>query len=261
MTILFDHAPAQRRIPPPRHRAGMTADWTVIAAHARRLAESNHLPSPTAGPLPPVRIRVAVRTLDLVLGTLALVVALPIRRRLLAIVVASTSRGLPLTRTWRVGRRGELFAGLRLRTMVRGADSLLPGILAADRRLAAEYRMTGRLRRDPRLTPVGRILRATHLDALPQLLNVVAGSMSLVGPRAMAPRELALFGAELPDLLAIKPGLIGPSQLTGRTGAHPERITADLDYRRSRTLAGDLALCLLAPIAIATRRPRRSRGR
>ncbi len=253
MTVLFDHPSATRRIPPPRHRATVAADWTAIAAHARRLAASTQTPPPVAGPLPSARVRFSVRSADLLLGTLALLLAAPIVA-LLAVVVASTSRGLPLTRTWQVGRRGELFACLRLRTMRHDADSQLPGILAANRRLADEYRMTGSLHRDPRLTAVGRLLRATHLDALPQLVNVIAGTMSLVGPRAMAPRELAHHGTALSRVLAVKPGIIGPSQLAGHTGADPRRVAADFEYSRSRTLLGDLVLCLSAPVAVLTNR-------
>ena len=96
---------------------------------------------------------------------------------------------------------------------------------------------------DPRITPVGRWLRRTYLDELPQLFNVLAGSMSLIGPRPIIAEELALYGEHAEELLSVKPGIFGAWTSLGRNRPdYPERVGVELDYVRRRSFRRDLAI-------------------
>jgi len=123
----------------------------------------------------------------------------------------------------RVGRGGEMFSCLKFRTMVPNADQILRGLLEKDPELRAEWIRDHKLRHDPRVTRLGRFLRRTSLDELPQLLNVLRGEMSLVGPRPVVREELLRYGQNVDTYLSARPGITGLWQVTGRN---------DTDYRR-----------------------------
>jgi len=194
------------------------------------------------------------RGIDVVLSLGLLVVLSPLLG-LAAVAVALSSPGPILYRAQRVGRGGRTFAMLKFRTMVVGADRIGPGITA---------------RHDPRLTPVGGLLRATKLDELPQLWNVVAGDMSLIGPRAESPKFVAYYTPEQRRLLDVRPGVTGPGQLyytTDQQGlvddvAQAEQIYVermlhdklqlDLQYLQARGVRQDLKILLkTAQVVIA----------
>jgi lipopolysaccharide/colanic/teichoic acid biosynthesis glycosyltransferase len=107
---------------------------------------------------------------------------------------------------------------------------------------------------DPRITRVGRFMRRTSLDELPQLLNVVLGDMSLVGPRPLVGPELANYGEGVPTLLSVRPGMTGRWQVSGRSAiAFPERAEMDLEYVRNWSFLGDLWILVLTPAAVLLR--------
>jgi lipopolysaccharide/colanic/teichoic acid biosynthesis glycosyltransferase len=137
------------------------------------------------------------RAVDIVACLALLVVSSPVLL-LAAMAVALSSPGPVLYRAERVGLRGRIFRMLKFRTMVRDADRIGPGITA---------------RGDPRVTPVGRWLRATKVDELPQLLNVLRGDMTLIGPRAESPRYVRHYNDDQRRLLAVRPGMTGLGQL------------------------------------------------
>ena len=116
----------------------------------------------------------------------------------------------------RVGRHGRLFPCYKFRTMVANSAEVLAELLARDPAARAEWARDRKLRRDPRITPIGRFLRKTSLDELPQLFNVVRGEMSLVGPRPVVPDELELYGEARIYYLQVRPGLTGLWQISGR---------------------------------------------
>lgn len=140
------------------------------------------------------------RVLDVVLATTGIVVLLPLFI-VLAVLVRLDSPGPVLFRQERVGHRGRLFRIWKFRTMVDGAEGMGPGVTASD---------------DARVTAVGRWLRGTKLDELPQLINVVHGSMSLVGPRPELPRYVALYSPEERAVLSLRPGITDPATLAYR---------------------------------------------
>ena len=154
---------------------------------------------------------VVKRAVDVSLATLALVLAVPVLT-LAALSIWLTDRGPILYRQERVGLHGERFDLFKLRTMVVDADSQLADLKASNARNGPLFKLS----RDPRVTPVGRFLRASSFDELPQLFNVLEGTMSLVGPRPALPAEVAEFDAELQERLTVKPGVTGLWQVEAR---------------------------------------------
>lgn len=196
---------------------------------------------------------VAKRILDLVISILGLALtALPMGG--IAIAIRLESRGPVLFRHTRVGRYGKPFSCLKFRTMRVGALKELQ----ADPELKSYYEKHNfkiPAAQDPRITPVGRFLRRTSLDELPQLFNVVAGSMSLVGPRPIVPDELSWYQRELDLFLSVKPGITGVWQVQGRSRiGYPERVQVELGAIRNRSFWRDLiVLAKTIPATISTR--------
>ncbi|MEW6636193.1 MAG: exopolysaccharide biosynthesis polyprenyl glycosylphosphotransferase, partial [Actinomycetota bacterium] len=134
---------------------------------------------------------------------------------ILALLIRLESGGPVFYRAERMGRDNRLFACVKFRTMVTGAEEILQRMLAENEELRKEYSRYHKLRDDPRVTRVGRFLRKTSLDELPQLWNVLKGEMSLVGPRPYLPRESADIGDTQSDILRVYPGITGPWQVNG----------------------------------------------
>lgn len=143
----------------------------------------------------------------------------------------------------RIGRGGRAFRCLKIRTMVRDADRVLRDHLRADPAAAAEWESTRKLKHDPRVTGLGRWLRRSGLDELPQIWNVIRGDMSLVGPRPITRDELRFYGEYQDAYLRFRPGVTGIWQVHGRTsGCYRERVRMDRDYGREIGLGTDLTL-------------------
>ncbi|NJP67437.1 exopolysaccharide biosynthesis polyprenyl glycosylphosphotransferase [Streptomyces spiramenti] len=157
---------------------------------------------------------------------------------LVALAVRLDSRGPALYRQRRVGRHGVPFTMWKFRTMVRGAERLRPQLEESN---DAHGGPLFKLRRDPRVTRVGRLLRRSSLDELPQLLNVLVGSMSLVGPRPPLPDEAAQYTPTEARRLRVRPGMTGPWQVGGRSDlSWDEGIALDLSYTDNWSLTQDL---------------------
>jgi lipopolysaccharide/colanic/teichoic acid biosynthesis glycosyltransferase len=165
------------------------------------------------------------RAIDIVGGSLALVLAAPVMA-VAVLAIRLESRGHPIYTQRRVGKDGRSFALLKLRTMVDGAENI-------GARLAINEN-------DPRVTRAGALLRRTSLDELPNLLNVVRGDMSFIGPRPTIPAQVAQYTERQRGRLAIKPGITGWAQVNGRTTLPwSERIELDLYYIEHRSPALD----------------------
>jgi exopolysaccharide production protein ExoY len=179
------------------------------------------------------------RLLDVALGTVLLIALLPF--------MASIALVLLLVSGWpifygaeRLGRHGRPFRMLKFRTMVNGAHHMLTELLEAEPALACEYQKHLKLRKDPRRTRLGALLRRLSIDELPQLWQVITGEMSLVGPRPYAVEEAALLSSH-PEILDSRPALTGPWQVAGRNDLSPRlRIALDAQYVTNVTLAQDL---------------------
>jgi len=162
---------------------------------------------------------------------------------LLALLVMCTSRGSAFYSQERVGRGGRMFRCVKLRTMAVDAERRLQVLLSSDPALRSEYDANFKLRRDPRITRFGRVLRKSGLDELPQLLAVLRGQMSLVGPRPVVALETAFYGPYLPLVQTVRPGLTGLWQVSGRNDlAYPLRVAYDVQYVLTRTVWSDIRM-------------------
>lgn len=192
------------------------------------------------------RQRAFKRALDVV-GALVLLVVLSPVMLIVAIAVACTSRGPVLYHQPRVGREGNLFDFYKFRTMYRDSD-------VVRLELAEQNEATGpvfKIRKDPRITPVGRVLRKLSLDELPQLVSVLNGTMSLVGPRPPLPTEVEHYTKRELHRLSVKPGLTCIWQISGRSDIGFEQwIDMDLDYIRTWTPSMDVKILLLTIPAV-----------
>jgi len=173
----------------------------------------------------------------------------------LALAILAESRGPVLFRQRRLGRGGEEFTILKFRSMHTDAEA----VLAADDALYAAFRANGcKLPdgQDPRVTRVGRLLRATSLDELPQLWNVLRGDMSLVGPRPPIVEQIPeLYGPDTPFYFAVRPGLTGLWQVSGRSDlTEAQRRELDVRYVKERSFLGDLRLLLATLPAVIRQR-------
>ena len=197
--------------------------------------------------------RVLMRIIDVLGAGLLLLVLSP----LLAVVAAVVwfRMGRPVTYGHqRVGQSGRRFSVYKFRSMIRDAESVLRASPDIYRRyVASNYKLPES--EDPRITPLGRFLRRTSLDELPQLWNVLRGDMSLVGPRPVVPEELAEYGEYARMLVRAKPGLTGAWQVGGRSDIpYPERARMELRYVAAHTFGGDFAILLRTLPAVLRRR-------
>lgn len=184
--------------------------------------------------------RFGKRLLDVTLVLLSLPVVLPIIT--CCALALWWESGLPFYRQDRLGAHGRVFRILKLRTMVRDADSQLERHLQENPALRQEWDATQKLKHDPRITSVGRFLRVTSLDELPQLWNVLIGDMSLVGARPMMVQQLPLYG-ETKSYFALRPGITGLWQVGERNEtSFQDRAQFDERYCRTLSLVRDLAI-------------------
>lgn len=168
--------------------------------------------------------------------------------------------GPVLFRQTRIGLGGQLFTCLKFRTMAPDAEQRLQHLLETDPLARAAWESDFKLHDDPRITRVGKFLRRTSLDELPQLINVLRGDMSLVGPRPVVPEELGRYGDYAQVVLQVRPGMTGAWQVNGRnTTTYMQRIKLDVDYALTRTLGGDLHILFQTIRAVLNPEPDESR--
>jgi Undecaprenyl-phosphate galactose phosphotransferase WbaP len=186
--------------------------------------------------------RRAKRMLDLGATVVGGALVLPLLLGIALLVYAESGRPVFYT-DWRMGKDGVPFPCIKFRTMVNGAEAVLELMLAEDADLSEEYVKYHKLRVDPRVTRVGRFLRRTSLDELPQLWNVLRGEMSLVGPRPYLPREFGEIGDAREEILRVPPGVTGPWQVSGRNHAFfIDRVEMDIYYVRDWSVWLDMVL-------------------
>ena len=217
--VTFDHAAVALRSFDPRQ-------WEEIPAQAREQVA----PSPYGG---------AKRVLDIA-GTIVL--AIVFSPLILAIAILMRRQGGSIIyKHRRIGRDGRVFECLKFRTMVPNADQVLRELLERDPEIKAEWVRDHKLRCDPRVTRLGRFLRRTSLDELPQLWNVIRGEMSLVGPRPVVREELLRYGRNVRTYLSAKPGITGLWQVKGRNDTdYRRRVVLDTYYVKNQNLLLDL---------------------
>ena len=223
--------------PQPR---GVTEPLDVIAGDSLSLTSS-------AGQLIGLqsrRSRTIKRAGDIVFSLAVLTLGAPVFIAL-GVLVKLTSRGPVFYVQQRVGRDHRLFGCIKFRTMRRDADKVLSALLLSSPDLEEEFRNDFKLKNDPRITRLGKFLRRSSLDELPQFLNVLRGEMSVVGPRPIVPQETPRYGEHMHEVLAMRPGLTGLWQVSGRNNlAYEQRVQLDLRYTRHRSFLLDLVIIL-----------------
>jgi len=187
----------------------------------------------------------AKRAIDIVLAVFGIVLLAPLLV-ICFIATVLTSPGPALFRHRRVGFRGKYFDCLKFRTMATDASTRLRDLLESDPRAAAEWATTRKLRYDPRVTPIGAILRKSSLDELPQLFNVLKGDMSIVGPRPVTDEELVRYSDAIEAYLSCRPGITGLWQVSGRsTTTYEQRVEYDAFYARNWSMALDAKILVV----------------
>ncbi len=180
------------------------------------------------------------RLFDIIISTSALVLLSPLFVMLAAAVLLFQGRPV-IFRHRRMTLDAKSFDCLKFRSMVRNAEEKLQAHLLQSPEAAREWEKNQKLNQDPRVTTFGAFLRTSSLDELPQLINVIRGEMSLVGPRPIVAEELRRYGEHADVYLSVKPGLTGLWQISGRSEcAYQERIELDLDYIQNWSFVGDL---------------------
>jgi Undecaprenyl-phosphate galactose phosphotransferase WbaP len=182
------------------------------------------------------------RAFDIMVASAILLFALP-TMFFIAVVMFSTDRGPILFSHERIGRNGKRFKCLKFRSMIVNSQEALRQHLEAKPQARAEWEATQKLRDDPRITPLGRFLRATSLDELPQLINVIRGEMSLVGPRPIVQDEVVRYAEQIEHYAAVRPGITGLWQVSGRSDVdYDQRVELDTLYVRQQSFLGDLVI-------------------
>jgi lipopolysaccharide/colanic/teichoic acid biosynthesis glycosyltransferase len=192
--------------------------------------------------------------MNVTLAVIALAFLLPVMLAV-AFAVYLQDGGPILFAHRRVGRNGRRFYCLKFRSMAVEAEERLAALLASDPAARTEWERDHKLKDDPRVTRLGAFLRRTSLDELPQFINVLRGEMSLVGPRPIVEAEIAKYGRRFRDYCAVKPGITGLWQVSGRNDtSYRTRVALDCVYARRRSVGLDARIIAATVPAVLTRR-------
>jgi len=223
--------PANQQVLGPETELNRYADAPMLDFHFSR---------------PPRSTMAIKRVVDITVAAGALTLALPLLI-ISAIAIKIDSKGPIFFRQVRIGKNGRRFTMYKLRTMVADAEARLDDLIDLDNLDEPAFKIPN----DPRITRVGRYLRRSSLDEIPQFINVLSGKMSLVGPRPEEEAVVALYDERQRQRLSVKPGLTGPMQVYGRGSlSFEERLALERDYLDNLTVSGDIAILLRTPGAV-----------
>ena len=182
---------------------------------------------------------------DIIFSLIVLILGSPIFISI-AILVKLSSPGSVFYIQKRVGRNYREFGCIKFRTMYKDADDLLPNLLEKYPLMRKEFEKDFKLRQDPRITKLGKFLRRSSLDELPQFFNVLKGEMSVVGPRPIVSNEIIKYSLFMEEVISVRPGLTGLWQVSGRNNlSYKKRVELDLFYARNRNFLLDLEIIIL----------------
>ena len=183
------------------------------------------------------------RTVDIICGIIGLLILIPISLLIKIVSVLNGDFGSIFFTQSRIGLNGKEFKFYKYRTMVPNADEKLFKLLEENEAAAAEYKIHKKLKNDPRITKIGKILRKTSIDELPQLINVLIGDMSLIGNRPYLPREKEDMGEYFDEIVKSKPGLTGYWQVSGRSDTtFANRLNLESYYSNHMSLWMDIKI-------------------
>jgi exopolysaccharide production protein ExoY len=200
------------------------------------------------------RLNAATRVIDVILSAAAIVFMAP-AFLVIAVMIWLDDHGPVLFHHERIGLGGRTFKCLKFRSMSVDAEARLESLLATNPMARAEWEREHKLRDDPRITSIGAFLRKSSLDELPQFLNILRGDMSLVGPRPIVDAEVARYGKHFRHYCAVRPGLTGLWQVSGRNDvSYRDRVVMDVAYVRSKCVTLDLEILFKTVPAVLLRR-------
>lgn len=214
----------------------------MARSHQVRASRITEPPLPSNDLVAPEHVLAARKSLDLLVAFVALVFLAPLML-FIALLIWAHDGGPAVFVQKRIGLNGRRFSCLKFRTMVMDAEDRLKALLESDAAARWEWAESQKLRRDPRVTWLGRFLRKSSLDELPQLLNVLRGDMSLVGPRPIVDSEVIRYGRWFRQYCSVRPGITGLWQVSGRNDiGYRRRVAMDVLYSRRHSAALDLAI-------------------
>lgn len=180
--------------------------------------------------------------LDKLIATSALILCAPAMAVIAFAIFVHDGRPILFSQT-RIGRGGKSFQCLKFRTMVTDSQARLEHLLSTNEEAAIEWSRDQKLKNDPRITWIGRFLRKTSLDELPQLINVLRGEMSIVGPRPIVQDEIERYGLNFESYASVSPGITGLWQVSGRNQvAYEDRVLIDVRYANNWSIRGDIVI-------------------
>ncbi len=192
------------------------------------------------------------RCIDICGGLVGVILLLPITFVVKVANILNKDNGPVFYTQDRIGKNGKLFKIYKYRTMVQDADKKLFELLERDEKAREEYKINKKLKNDPRITKFGSFLRKTSIDELPQLINVLKGDMSIVGPRPYLPREQEDMGNYYNKIIETKPGITGLWQVSGRSNTtFEERMKFDLKYNNEFSVSKDIEILLKTAVSVA----------
>ena len=188
--------------------------------------------------------RLLKKLFDLLFSLLFLIFSVPLFL-IISLLIKLSSRGPIFFLQERIGKKNIPFKCIKFRTMYPEAKDIMENILMKDKNLKKEFEETHKLKNDPRITSIGKLLRKTSLDELPQFINVLKGEMSIIGPRPIVKDEKKKYGKNLKKVLTIKPGITGLWQVSGRNNlTYKKRVMLDLNYVRNYNLLMDIRILI-----------------
>ena len=197
---------------------------------------------------------VSKRIIDIIFALFGIIICLPIFIVISVFYLQGESKGPILFKQVRIGKNGEKFNIYKFRSMIVNAEE----VLKSDEKLYQKYiKNNFKLEQDedPRITNIGRLLRKTSLDELPQLINVLIGNMSLVGPRPVVLEELQEYGERKREFLSVKPGITGYWAISGRSDVdYPERVDLELYYVYNQSLLLDIKIILKTGLMVVLKK-------
>lgn len=194
------------------------------------------------------------RLVDIVVSAIALVVLSPVLL-IVAILIKLDSKGPVFIDQKRIGKDGKMFKIYKFRSMIDNAEAILFEMMEKDPELKEEYMTNKKLANDPRITKIGKFIRRTSIDELPQLINIFLGNMTLVGPRPYLEYEIPDMGVCYKTIIKMTPGLTGPWQVSGRNEiGFQERCIMDVRYYRERSLKTDTKILFKTAGAVVSKK-------
>ena len=182
--------------------------------------------------------------LDFLFSIFFLIISLPFFL-IISLLIKLSSRGSIFFLQERIGKNNIPFKCIKFRTMHPEAKDILENLLMKDEKLKIEFEQTHKIKNDPRITTIGKLLRKTSLDELPQFINVLKNEMSIVGPRPIVNKEKKKYGKNLNKVLSVRPGITGLWQVSGRNNlTYKKRVKLDVNYTENYNLLMDIMILI-----------------